>query len=74
MEAAKKVSLFSGPATKAPPPLELSGHIFWGNIFVIFLELHNKFFFLMAGPLKKNFFAASLKTDRTFHKTILLPE
>ena len=69
--AAKKIKVFfSGPATKAPPPLELSGHIFGGNFFQSFKK---KLFFLsgqalnsppsllVAGPKTTFiFFAASL--------------
>ena len=49
------VPFFSGPATKTLP-LELSGHIFWGNFFGIFLDLQKKWFFLVARPLKKEIF------------------
>ena len=60
-EAAKK-HFFSGPATKAFLPLELSGRIFW----LIFLELQKRLFFLVAGPLKNNFFAASVLVSYSF--------
>ena len=61
-EAATKSSFFSGPATKDPPPqLDLSGHIFGGNFFgaskVLFLSCRARF--LVAGTLKKIFFAAT---------------
>ena len=44
---------FSGQATMRPsprrrPPLELSGHIFWGDLF---LKLQQNSFFLVARPL-----------------------
>ena len=55
-EAAKKSSFFSGPATKASPPLELIGHIFLGRFFFEFvLEWREKVFFfsVASGHLKK---------------------
>ena len=68
---AEKRPFFSGPDTKAlPPPFELSVH----NIFrILFSRASKKVFFLsgkslqpppllLAGPLKKGFFAASLIT------------
>ena len=48
-EAAKKVLFFSGPA---PPPLELSGHIFGG---FFFLSSFKSFFFLVARSLVVGF-------------------
>ena len=66
-EAAKKVIYFSIPAPKPPPPSSLVATFFWGNFS---FELQKKIFFLsgqppppllVAGPLKRTYFAASLR-------------
>ena len=54
-EAAKKCIFFSGHYALLLPPFELSGRIFFENLF---------FELVVSGPLKRTLFAASLTTTK----------
>ena len=60
----KESSFFSGLTPKAlpPPPWGLMAIFFFGggDFFQIFFELQKRYFFLVARPLRKEIFAASL--------------